>query len=148
MIRFSTSNGGNPARNMIFALVMLLFCQTLSSSHASAHIGGHCGDGVDGIVLAEHTHGEADFRASHHGVIDAVQSHEHDDFANGVAPNQDDHQMECCGWLCTAAVCALSAPMSSHIDERESLTPIAGKAPLSLRRFGIDRPPRYSLKSI
>jgi hypothetical protein len=55
---------------------------------------------------------------------------------------------ECCGWMCTAAVCTVAASLLPQIPPGQSPALQGGDAPLSPLASGLDRPPRLPLATI
>jgi hypothetical protein len=67
------------------------------------------------------------------------------DHSHQAPSNSHDHQSDCCGWMCTAALCAQIAAMVPASPERGINALPADDGPPLWRAFRLDRPPRLSL---
>jgi hypothetical protein len=136
------------ARTFLFTLIALFIAQSVLAGHAAAHSLGACPGHARSAVIHEHAAG--DHAAPHSHEAPAAHDHRHaGDHAPDSAPaSGHDHVTECCGWMCTAALCTVVASLAPRIPPAHTASRQVSDVPVIRLASGLDRPPRLPLGTI
>lgn len=158
MMRSLNSHTRAWLRSLVFVLVVAFAFQTIGSCFIAAQSLGNCGENPATAQTSGDLHEQEDGHVHAHEGVQADHGHDGTAGANRSArifeempasmPSSHNHMTECCGWMCVAAVCSISAAPPQHIYPKETVALPASYTPAGFPPAGIDRPPKFDLDKI
>jgi hypothetical protein len=130
-------DGVGRMRALFLALIALLVAQSCLTGFAAAHSAfGPCeGDAQFGAGGRHHL---GTLLAKQHAAEPSAAHHP----SRHVPSSGHDHMSECCGWMCTAALCANTASIAPRILQKSAAELRGSDAPASRFGIGLERPPK------
>ena len=144
MARIGTPIRAAATRMLVLGLALFLTLQGAMAGFAAVRSAAGCGDhaatathadpGASGPLTAEHSH-------DHHA---ESADHRHDEPAPAGDASRE-RLFECCGWMCTAAICQASPDTLPDVPQSRMSFFWHAAPPPGWLALGLDRPPRWRI---